>query len=617
MSRPSLLALLALACLPRPASADLDAETKTPYQLRVVLHAEEHRALTPIFQRQLERELGDLLRHSFGPLVSVEVERWHPAEHPILREIERRGLHHALEGWDTPLKGKTHFLLLRFAADRYEIRSRQYDHLTGLCTGTERRAEVADRRSVARQAAELVEQDFGVVGTVVHMNGRKIDVAVKGGALGVSLKRWVGPGDVLSVVRVLKDKDRGEGMPWVLLRVTGEEGDGVYRCQLFNRFDADTLAREPGVLGYRCLRMSAKQLPLRLRLVDDKTGGPIDGVEVQVRRADFIDQGEVEKHVPRNGLVVSNEVYDRAAFVRVMVGDVQKAQVPVLLLDEQPVVCRLGAIADSQAESRARLGDRRDFWVRRILEALDVANERVRELNRQRSSDPENTLALARAKHKALTDDLTNLNLERDELRKADAKLDLGDGERLLGALKKRGDELQSYIEGLDRALKEAKGERAQKLKADYAKARLLETQAEYQQALDIYNAILKDNPQETNVRDDRNRLAKAWQLHGPAHEQARKFIYETWPKLDLVGLQAEMKKAGEALAACKKAGDRLTPRKMLQASVTHAANLKKRLETVQRLDSEEGRAEAKRLVQVGQEFRSLLNELTAFVGKE
>jgi tetratricopeptide (TPR) repeat protein len=612
-----LVVLFGVLGLPQPAVADLDAETTKPYQLRVVLHVEEHRALTPIFQRQLERQLRDLLRHSFGPLVRVEVERWQAAEHPILKEIERRGLQQALEGWDDSLPGKTHFLLLRFAADRYEIQSRQFDHMTGLCTGSVRQAEVADGRLVARKAVELIEQDFGVVATVVGPpNGREIQVAVKGGALGAALKRWIGPGDVLSVVRVLKDKERGERMPWVLLRVTGEKGDGVYQCQLFNRFKLDTLAQEPGVLGYRCLRMAAKQVPVRLRLLDEKTGQPLDGVEVRVERANVTD-GQAEKLVPRKGLVVSEEVYDRAALARVLVDGAQQAQIPVLLLDEQPVVCRLGVVADPQAERLARLRDRRDFWMGRILDGLSVANERFHELNQQRNSNPENLLALARAGHKALSDDLTNLKLEREELRKADAKLDLGDGDRRLGALRKRGDELQKYIADLDQALKEAKGERAQKLKADYAKARLLETQAEYQEALEIYNAILKDNALETNVRMDRDKLAKAWQLHGPAHEQARKFIYETWPKLDLAGLQAELKKAGEALQICKKTGDRLSPRKILLASVTHAANLKKRLEAAQRLDSEQGRAEAKRLVQLGQEFRALLQELTAFVGKE
>jgi tetratricopeptide (TPR) repeat protein len=618
MSRITLAALLALLCLPRPAAADLDAETNKPYELRVVLHAEEHRALTKNFQEQLERELTALLQRSFGPLVNVRVEPWQAADQPILKEIERRGLQQALEGWVSSLKGKTHFLLLRFAADRYEIRSRQFDHTTGMCTGTEHRAEVADRRLVARQAAALVEQDFGVVGTVVgDPKGREVEVAIQGGALGVSLKDWVKLGDVLTVVRVLQGRGHGEPIPWVLLRVTGEKGNGVYQCQLSQRYGGDPLAKAPGVLGYRCLRMAATQVPLRLRLLDEKSGQPLDGVSVEVRRADST-EGEAEKIVPRNGLVVTHEVYDRAAFVRVMVSGIQKAQIPVLLLDERVVVCPVEISTDPEAQRRSRLRDQSDFWVRRILDGLAAADERVRELNRQRNSDPENTLALARKGYQALTDDLANLKLLRNELRKADAKqLDLNDGERLMAALQKRGEELQKYIENLDQALKEAKGERAQKLKADYAKARLLETQAEYQEALDLYNAMLKDNPQETNVLKDRDRLAKAWQLRGPDHEQARTFIYETWPKLDLAGLQSEMKKADKALKDCKKAGDRLTPRKMLLASVTHAANLKKRLEAARRLDSEEGRAEAKRLVQLGEEFRALLTELTAYVGKE
>src|SRR5262249_43186078 len=157
---------------------------------------------------------------SFGDLVRVEVEHWDPANRPILREIERRGLQQALDGWEDPLPGKTHFLLLRFASDRYELQSRQHDGSTGLCTGAVRRVEVMQPGQVARVAAELVERDFGVVGTVIpdSVRDRDVEVAIQGAALGVPMKRWIQPGDMLSVVRVTGDKDRPRftRMEWVL-----------------------------------------------------------------------------------------------------------------------------------------------------------------------------------------------------------------------------------------------------------------------------------------------------------------------------------------------------------------------------------------------------------------
>lgn len=617
MNRSAVLALLGLALLPRPAAAQLDPETKTPYPLRVVLHVEAHRGLTEVFQQHLERELGDLLKHSFGRLVRVRVERWQDAGHPVLRLVERRGLQ-ALDGWANPLPGRTHFLLLRLAGDRYEIRSRQYDQPTGLCTGAERRAEVADRRQVARVAAGLVEQDFGVVGTVGPAQGRDFEVTFQGGELGVPLKGRVGVGDVLRVVRITRDKGQEHGTPldWLLLRVEAEGKDGRVRCRLFHRFPQDTLANGPGVLGYRCLRMAAKQEPVRLRLLDKETGQPVTGVEVQVRRSDFKD-GPAEKLVPRSdGLVATGEVYDKAAFVRVMVGTVQKAQLPVLLLDEQTVVCRLGAVADPQAEQRGLLLSRRDYWERRILDGLSVADERVRELNRLEDRSPDVLLARAGADRKALDDDLATLRAMGKELRDTDAKLDLSAGDKLLAALKRRGDALQTYIETVRREAKQSTEVRA-KLLEKYARAKLLEEEAEYAQALALYDEILKASPKEANVRADRDRLARAWQLHGPEHEQARKFIYEVWPTLNLKGLQDHLGQARDALKVFEKVGDRLTPRKLLRSSPALVTALKKRVEQLQRLDSEDARAETKRLEELGRSFEALIREAVAFVEKK
>jgi hypothetical protein len=618
--KQSAWALLALLFLARPAAADLDPETKTPYKLRVVLQIEEHNSLNEIVLKQLERELDGLLRHSFGPLVKVEVVRWQLAQNPILKEIERRGLQQALDGWDDPqLAGKTHFLRIRLVGDHYEIHSRQHDHMTGLCTGPVRRAEVTDARRLARTAAELVKQDFGVVGTVVGPHGTDgVVVAFKGGELGVGLKNWIGLNDMLCLVRVVKDgeRERGEREPWVLLRVIEELKDGRYHCKVFSRFGVNPEAKQAGLLGYRCLRMSAKPLPLQLRLVDKKTGQPMDAVVLHVRQSDFQDESKPEVLITRNGLAVSKYPYQKAAFVRVMVGNVQKAQIPVLLLDEQPVVCALDPIADEQAERRAMLTDRRDRWVKNILGGLDAANVRVKHLNEMKDP-PDVLLAEARKKYQALTVDLANLGALYKELRGADAKLDLSEGETLLAALRRRGDDLQRYIDGLDQALQEANSEKTKALKALYQRALLLEKEADCQEALNIYDKILEQSPKETKVREDRDRLAKAWQLRGPEHKEARDFVYEVWPKLDLKGVQDNLDKARRFMQVCKKAGDKYTPLKLLRVSPAHATELKRRLEQVLRLDSEDARAERKRLENLGRSFEALIQEVVAYVGKE
>src|SRR5437763_17164105 len=77
-----------------PARAALDPELKTPYQLRVVLHIADHRALTPVFQQQFQRELAGQLQLTYGALARVEVVR----VHRLLKDIRARGLA-ALDEW--------------------------------------------------------------------------------------------------------------------------------------------------------------------------------------------------------------------------------------------------------------------------------------------------------------------------------------------------------------------------------------------------------------------------------------------------------------------------------------------------------------------------------------
>ena len=70
------------------SSAALDAETKKPYQLTVVLHVADHRLLTDVFRDRVERELHDGLQAALGDLAEVKVVR----EHPKLAEVLEKGL---------------------------------------------------------------------------------------------------------------------------------------------------------------------------------------------------------------------------------------------------------------------------------------------------------------------------------------------------------------------------------------------------------------------------------------------------------------------------------------------------------------------------------------------
>src|SRR5713101_8244653 len=112
-----LVATLVLAGLPWSAQAALEPELQKPYELNVVLHIAEHPLLTPVFRGQVERELHAHLQSTLEGLANVHLLR----EHPLLSEVEAKGLQQALDNWRMVSDAKTHFVLIDFLNGAYEI----------------------------------------------------------------------------------------------------------------------------------------------------------------------------------------------------------------------------------------------------------------------------------------------------------------------------------------------------------------------------------------------------------------------------------------------------------------------------------------------------------------
>src|SRR5438132_6683022 len=161
---PFLLSALLVPLSAGAMRAQLDPELNKPYQLQVVLHISENRSLTAVFRDQIERDLRDSLQAALGRLARVQVL----PNHKLLPEVEAKGLGRALDGWNFITGTKLHFVLIDYVDGRYEIQARQYDGVAGLASPVVRRPPqpITDRLLVARSAALLVSEDFGVVGTV-------------------------------------------------------------------------------------------------------------------------------------------------------------------------------------------------------------------------------------------------------------------------------------------------------------------------------------------------------------------------------------------------------------------------------------------------------------------
>ncbi len=618
-----LVATLILVGTPSFAHAFLDPEFKKPYDLTVVLHIAKHRWLTDVFQEQVERELHDHLQGDLDQLVSVRVVR----AHPLLGEVEVKGLQQALDGWKTVSETKTHFVLVDFVNGAYEIQTRQHDGLTGLASPVVRRERIMERKLVARTAALMIRQDFGLVGTVDDnsADGTTFRVALKGGGLGLALERWVKKDDVFAIAKILRSSQldgRGQGsarVEWALLQALDDPREGICPCRLWNRYE-NPLAKGEGVLGFRCLKLGTTEAPLRLRLVrDQKTGAPLRGATVKVSAFDFQPDSTDQSVTSPDGFVTTSKRYRHIAFVIVEWARRDVAQIPIEIVGDQTVVCFVPT--DQNAARRGRLEQDKKRWRGRLYESLEVQNTLVKELNSEK--DVERGLSKARAGLEGLKTDIKQRTAELHNLEQTarslglDKQLDVTEGLQLLKELEAQRPNLDSYIKNSKASLQQENDPKRQEWRALVERAKLLESQAEFGKAIDLYEKVLQEGANDPNLAALVKKLKAAWEPKSDEHREARTFIYDTWPQLTKAAdLKANLDKAHAAFGSCRNAGDQLSPQKLLKATVTHAGNLAKELDELALQTNEDARRTAETIDEVSAGLKKLIDDVTTFLPK-
>lgn len=617
----SLLALLVLCCPLAPAQTQFDPKLDIPYQLDVVLLFPKNRIFTPVFRNRIESELRESLQQTYGKLAQVQVM----TQHPLCKEIEQKGLAKALDGFDQITGKNTHFVQIDFVNGQYRIQTRQHDGSTGLASPQMNQHSTGDRTEVPRLAALLVDQDFGLTGTVKSVKGELVDVAIQGGALVDSLEHWLKPGDVFAVSRILKadDKQRAERLDKTLLQVTKTPVQkGIYRCKLYSsRYEPEHLQMGPGVLGYRCTRLATRKSKLSFHLVAATSDQPFSGVQIHVSPVPFDEPDAQTKSskisVDARGKAQTPTAFADVAFVRVISGVTILAEFPHAIVDAKTVTCRVSP--DLAAVKEAQLELRLHQWLKRILEDLSLASDRVKLLKEELDKSPEQALQLAKLGADSITAELKSLNKERLDLEiaaeKAKVKLSLEDGQQGLKELAGRQKELDKFINDLEIFIKE--DATTKKLKTMLAQGALLEEQAQYDQAIEVYKKVLEIRSGEKEVKAHLDQLQADWnKVRGEAHQKARDFIYLTWPqKMDTATLKVNLAEAKKAFAICKQTEDRLTPRKMIPANLEHVLELKKRLDVLQRSSAtEDNRNEKKAIAKLAAELQDLHQEVRAWV---
>jgi tetratricopeptide (TPR) repeat protein len=607
------LSSLCSLCLCGSTKAAPDPELKTPYDIRVVLHLAEHRMLTPQFQKLLESQLRDQLQLMLGKLAKVEVVR----AHPLLNDIRTKGLQPVLDTWDELSNRQTLFVLIDFVEGQYQIETGHHDGMTGLSGSVVRRETVGDHQRVADTAAQMVRREFGVVGTFEKLQGKEIKMGIKGGGLVESLDPWLHKGDVFAIVRLSTqaDKIRASPIEWAVLQVVETLPDGFARCRYFCRYEEDRMLADGGPgAAYRCLQLRTTQAKVRLRLVNDKTQEFLNGLRVQVSAdADF--QSKPATGTTFNGLFETSLPFNRVAFVRVLAGESVLAAFPVPLVDERTVVCRMAP--DIAAEQRGDLERRKGHWIRWLVDALAVADQGLSAVNAA-LDNLEEALKLGRKHHEAMIAEVSRLENERDALKALAAnlkiKLDMNTGVQLSAALAKRQDQLGKYLDEMEKLIKEANSDERREMLATLKRAQILEKQAEFDKAIELYETVLKAGGG-GNVKTHLDELKAAWAIKSKEHLQARQFIYATWPTLDLTAVMANMGKATESFQMCKEAGDRLSPLKLLLTNVQHAKELLTQMEALRKArENLDSRAKWKELDQLAKRLESLQIEVQAWV---
>jgi hypothetical protein len=221
-----------------------------------------------------------------------------------------------------------------------------------------------------------------------------------------------------------------------------------------------------------------------------------------------------------------------------------------------------------------------------------------------------------------MQEEVSHLAKERDEIARLiqdkGAKLSLRGGDTALDTLRTKKTDLEHFITRIEGVQKEAASAATLGLAKMLERARLFEAEADFDQAIALYEKVLKASPEQRKVKDHLAKLKADWSLKDhPKHKDARAFLVSTWPRLEVPELKNKLDKAHEALAVCKIVGDKLTPLKVVQADIAHAAHLTKYLDTLKRQDSVDNRAQAKAVGQVIEGLARLHQEATALAGKK
>jgi len=111
-----------------------------------------------------------------------------------------------------------------------------------------------------------------------------------------------------------------------------------------------------------------------------------------------------------------------------------------------------------------------------------------------------------------------------------------------------------------------------------------------------------------------------AWFVGEPKdekHKDARQFIYHVWPTLDTAGLKANLGKAQEALAVCRRVGDVTAAGRLFRATEAQAVRLRKEADGLRPDVNIDHQKPAELIKEVAPGLEKLAADVKAFIDRK
>jgi tetratricopeptide (TPR) repeat protein len=636
-----ILPLAALAQAARGQTADQEAgQGVPPYKIVVCLRFGDDPLLTRAFLEAVRDQVRGQLETFFRPLASVEVP---PIGHWLLDKQWVQGVRDpSLAKLLAEHDGteQLFFVSVDRRQGRYEVAWRRLD-VEFQHVGPVRVETTPDRQWIAKAICLAVRDGFSPVAlvttpdTVADPKSPEMNLTFRGSELDGRLARWLGPDCVLQPFAVTKQRDGRlvrRPVAHTLLRI--KPGSENHRAWVASN------ASEPFRQTASIVRFEAVKLPtreagrIRLRLVDTATGLAATRFTVSANDQGFdtIEEDDVQGTPDSEGFILLRTAFRHMAYLKLALGEGNSIRIPMAITDE---VCELSLTVRTDPGAADKNDFQRDlrFLVQDVRTLDSALDEAFREINRlNQGKRYEEALAEVERTHGLVEKQLITAQEDVVELRRKEQKLGLDGKTPLLtwaagkvadqpdpqaqdGDILERRDRLRQLSTSLSATIDKLEAQdRANVLVNLGGEAEL---SGDIDEALDRYKLALEEQPDQPQLRQKIERLEAEWTIKGPAHEAARKLIYETWSAAQVTEIESLLKELKQALATLRQAGDRLSALKLLKVTGDRLSDLSELVGTLSGRTSPEDLAELEKYVKLTEDLAAFQEEVGQFAKRQ